>query len=43
MTPALFTDHDICLVREGTHFRLYDKLEAHRMTAGNREGVYFAV
>ena len=43
MTPTLFTDHDIYLFREGNHFRLYDKLGAHRMTAGNREGVYFAV
>jgi 1,4-alpha-glucan branching enzyme len=43
MTPTLFTDHDIYLFREGNHFRLYDKLGAHPMTAGNREGVYFAV
>jgi 1,4-alpha-glucan branching enzyme len=43
MTPTLFTDHDIYLFREGNHFRLYDKLGAHRMTAGHREGVYFAV
>jgi len=43
MTPTLFTDHDIYLFREGNHFRLYDKLGAHRMTVGDREGVYFAV
>ena len=43
MTPTLFTDHDIYLFREGNHFRLYDKLGAHRMTAGHREGVYFSV
>ncbi len=43
MTPTLFTDHDIYLFREGNHFRLYDKLGAHPMTAGHQEGVYFAV
>jgi 1,4-alpha-glucan branching enzyme len=26
---SLFTDHDIYLFKEGSHFKLYDKLGAH--------------
>ena len=29
---SLLTDHDIYLFKEGTHFRLYDKLGAHMVT-----------
>ncbi len=43
MSQTLFTDHDIYLFREGSHFRLYDKLGAHAIRDGHREGVYFAV
>jgi 1,4-alpha-glucan branching enzyme len=28
---------------EGTHYRLYEKLEAHPITAGRAKGTYFAV
>ena len=40
---SLFTEHDIYLFREGRHFRLYDKLGAHRHEAQGVTGVYFAV
>ncbi len=43
MSHSLLTDHDIYLFREGNHFRLYEKLGAHPLTAGNTAGVYFAV
>ena len=43
MSQTLFTDHDIYLFREGSHFRLYDKLGAHAIRSGQQEGVYFAV
>ena len=43
MSQTLFTDHDIYLFREGSHFRLYDKLGAHAFRDGHQEGVYFAV
>ena len=43
MSLTLFSDHDIYLFREGSHFRLYDKLGAHPMRAGREEGVYFAL
>ena len=37
------TEHDIYLFREGSHFRLYDKLGAHCMQVGAQHGVLFAV
>lgn len=37
------TDHDIYLFKEGSHFRLYDKLGAHPMSHGGVSGVLFAV
>ncbi len=43
MSLTLFTDQDIYLFREGSHFRLYDKLGAHPLTAGQQDGTYFAV
>jgi 1,4-alpha-glucan branching enzyme len=43
MSQTLFTDHDIYLFREGSHFRLYDKLGSHAIRDGRQEGVYFAV
>ncbi|MGD9379588.1 MAG: 1,4-alpha-glucan branching protein GlgB [candidate division WOR-3 bacterium] len=39
----LLTDHDIYLFKEGNHFRLYNKLGAHIISKGRRQGVYFAV
>ncbi len=43
MIPSLFTDQDIYLFREGNHFRLYEKLGSHLLSAGGQEGTYFAV
>ncbi|MCI0439580.1 MAG: 1,4-alpha-glucan branching protein GlgB [Chloroflexi bacterium] len=37
------TDDDIFWFNEGTHYRLYEKLGAHPMTADGVEGTYFAV
>jgi len=49
MTPSvlhgvsLLTEHDIYLFKEGTHFRLYEKLGSHPMTVDGLEGTLFAV
>ena len=40
---SLLTDHDIYLFKEGNHFKLYEKLGSHVMTAGGVEGTLFAV
>ncbi|HWO73267.1 MAG TPA: 1,4-alpha-glucan branching protein GlgB [Dehalococcoidia bacterium] len=40
---SLLDDDDLYLFNEGSHLRLYDKLGAHPVRAGEREGVYFAV
>jgi 1,4-alpha-glucan branching enzyme len=40
---SLFTDHDLHLFNEGTHYRLYEKLGAHRVTVDGAGGTYFAV
>ncbi len=39
----LITDHDIYLLKEGNHHRLYDKLGAHIMTIGEESGAVFAL
>ena len=39
----LLTKHEIYLLREGTHGRLYEKLGAHTLPAASGEGVRFAV
>ena len=39
----LLTDDDIHLFNEGTHYRLYDKLGAHRVAVDGVEGTFFAV
>src|SRR5499427_4726249 len=36
-------DDDLHYFNEGTHYRLYEKLGAHLMTAGRTKGTYFAV
>jgi 1,4-alpha-glucan branching enzyme len=41
--PGLLTDHDIYLLKEGSHFKLYDKLGAHLVQAEGVSGVYFAL
>jgi 1,4-alpha-glucan branching enzyme len=43
MAPNFLTDHDIYLFREGNHFRLYDKMGAHRTTVGDQKGTHFAL
>lgn len=40
---SLLTDHDIYLLKEGSHFRLYEKLGSHVMTRDGVRGTYFAV
>jgi 1,4-alpha-glucan branching enzyme len=40
---SLLTDFDIHLFKSGKHFRLYDKLGAHPVKVGNKEGTFFAV
>ena len=37
------SDLDIHLFREGNHYRLYEKLGAHRIVLDGKEGVFFAV
>jgi len=37
------TDHDIRLFREGSNFRLYEKLGSHITTINNIQGTFFAV
>lgn len=39
----LFTDEDIYLFREGSHYRLYDKMGSHIMEQDGACGVYFSV
>ncbi len=40
---SLFTDYDTHLFKEGTHFRLYEKLGSHTMTVDGVKGTFFAV
>ncbi len=40
---SLFTEHDIYLFKEGSHFRLYDKLGSHPMEVDGKKGTYFSV
>jgi 1,4-alpha-glucan branching enzyme len=42
-SEPLLSDDDIYLFNEGTHLRLYDKLGAHPMCRGGKDGVAFAV
>jgi 1,4-alpha-glucan branching enzyme len=37
------THHDLYLFAEGTHYRLADRLGAHRATVEGQDGVAFAV
>ncbi len=41
--PSLFSDHDIYLFKEGSHFKLFDKLGAHIMTVDGVLGAMFSV
>jgi len=40
---SLLTDQDIYLYKEGSHYRLYEKLGSHFLQRDGVEGVYFAV
>ena len=42
-TVSLLTDYDIHLFKSGKHFKLYEKMGAHIVKQGNKEGTYFAV
>jgi len=39
----VLTDFDLHLLSEGTHYRAFDKLGAHRIVQGTTTGVHFAV
>jgi 1,4-alpha-glucan branching enzyme len=39
----VLTDFDLHLLAEGTHYRAFEKLGAHRITVGTTTGVHFAV
>jgi 1,4-alpha-glucan branching enzyme len=40
---SLLTDDDVYLFKQGTHFRLYEKLGSHTVRAQEEDGVLFAV
>ena len=40
---SLLTDNDLYLFNEGSHYRVYDKLGAHMLTAGGEPGTCFGV
>ena len=40
---SLLTEDDVYLFKEGNHFRLYDKMGAHPLTAGGQTGTLFSV
>ncbi len=40
---SLLTDNDLYLFNEGSHYRIYDKLGAHILTAGGETGTCFGV
>ena len=40
---SLFTEHDIYLFKEGTHYRLYEKFGSHSVEFNGQKGVYFSV
>jgi 1,4-alpha-glucan branching enzyme len=40
---SLLTDNDLYLFNEGSHYRIYDKMGAHHMTAGGEAGTCFSV
>ena len=37
------TDHDIFLFKQGSHFKLYNKLGSHPITLNETQGTYFAL
>ena len=43
LTRPTLSDYDLHLLAEGTHYRSYDRLGAHRAFSGDQRGVRFAV
>jgi 1,4-alpha-glucan branching enzyme len=41
--PSLLSDHDIYLFKEGSHFRLFEKLGAHTLSHEGEKGTLFSV
>ncbi len=41
--PTLLTEKDSYLFKEGSHFRLFEKLGAHALTVGGVAGTLFSV
>lgn len=41
--PSMFTEEDIYLFKEGTHFKLFEKMGSHLMECNDQEGVCFSV
>jgi 1,4-alpha-glucan branching enzyme len=39
----VLTDYDVYLLGEGTHYRAFEKLGAHRLMVGTTTGIHFAV
>lgn len=40
---SIITDHDIYLFKQGSHFKLYEKLGSHPMTVNGMQGTYFSM
>jgi 1,4-alpha-glucan branching enzyme len=40
---SLLTEHDIYLFKQGSHFKLYEKMGSHCMTVDGTEGTHFSV
>src|SRR5205807_9100168 len=40
---SLLTDQDLDLFNEGSHYRLYENLDAHLVNVNGEHGTYFAV
>lgn len=40
---SLFSPHDIYHFKEGTHYKLYEKLGSHIIKSKSKDGVYFAL
>lgn len=40
---SLFSDYDIYIFKQGSHYKLYEKLGSHIMTVNDVKGTYFAV
>jgi len=40
---SLWSDYDIYLFKQGSHFRLYEKMGSHPMDVDGKRGTYFSV